>query len=510
MKSKYAGELIALLVIFSIILALGGGQVFAFSPASTTLSVDRISVDLHQKLNQLAPNDRLSVIVSLASQTDLSNLRVSLNSIPAGRRSSELETTLQAKAEHEQAGLRSRLAQLESQGQVVKVVPFWIFNGISLTAPVEVIQELAARPEVASIVPDKEFQIEPNTSAVLTTTLPAPNPNIGLINAPAVWALGFRGQGVVVANLDSGVDGTHPDLASKYRGGKNSWFDPYGQHTTPTDMAGTATGHGTATMSLMVGGNANGSDIGVAPDAKWIAAKVFNDNGTATTTAIHLAFQWVLNPNKSTSNPGTPQVVSSSWGSLTSGCDLTFQPDVQALLAAGILPVFSAGNFGPNSSTGTSPANFPESFSVGAIDNSSLVAYFSSRGPDSCGRAAPALFPQVVAPGDKVPVAAPGGKYTTLSGTSFAAPETAGVLALLLSAFPTLSPSAQAKALTGTAVDLLSVVGPDNNTGYGRVDALAAYKSLKNPNPPNPTATPVSSPAGSPRSNKIFLPVIGH
>lgn len=516
MKVKYVGGFIALWVIDSLFLALGGGQVFASNQAPQALPVDRVSPELYQKLKELAPNGQLSVIVNLASQTDLRDLGASLKSLPTERRATEVESTLQAKARREQASLRTRLAQLEAQGQVSQVIPFWIFNGIGVTAPVEVIQELAGRSDVASIIPDQVIQAQPNPGGVLTTTLPASNPNLSLIDVPAVWALGFRGQGIVVANLDSGVDGTHPDLATRYRGGTNSWYDPYEQHATPTDLAGVATGHGTATMSLMVGGNASGSNIGVAPDAKWIAAKIFNDAGSATTTAIHLAFQWVLNPNHNTANPGTPQVVSSSWGSIIWGCDLSYQPDVQALLAAGILPVFSAGNFGPHPGTGTSPANLPESFSVGAINNTSLSATFSSRGPDSCGRSAPVVFPLVVAPGVNVPVAAPGGKYTTLSGTSFSAPETAGVLALLLSAFPTLSPAAQANALTTTAVDLGPVVGPDNDTGYGRIDALAAYNSLKGFTPASPTPTvtltptPISSPAGTPPPKKTYFPIIGH
>ncbi len=497
-------------MILSIFLAVGGGQVFAYNPSVQAVPRDPISAALHQKIDTLGPGERIAVIVYLTSQTDPRSLEPGLKSVPAVQRSATLETMLQAKAGREQAGLRSRLAQLEAQGLVNSVVPFWIFNGISVTAPNEVIQELATRPEVARIVPDKEYQIQPDSSAVLSTTLPAANTNISLINAPALWKSGFTGQGVVVANLDTGVDGTHPDLASRYRGGKNSWFDPYHQHDTPTDMAGSATGHGTATMSLIVGGNASGNDIGVAPGAKWIAAKVFNDKGTATTTAIHQAFQWVLNPNKSASNPGAPQVVSSSWGNLSTGCDLTFQPDIQALLAAGILPVFSAGNFGPGASTGTSPANFPESFAVGAISNSSFVAGFSSRGPDSCGRSAPDIFPIVVVPGVNIPVAVPGDKYASYNGTSFSAPQAAGVIALLLSAFPDLTPAAQVKALISTAVDLGAVVGPDNEYGYGRIDALAAYNSLKNPGSPTPIATPRSSPAGSARSARVFLPVVNH
>ena len=74
--------------------------------------------------------------------------------------------------------------------------------------------------------------------------------------------LGYFGQGVVVASLDTGVDVTHPDLSGSYRGGTDSWFDPYGQHpTTPTDL----NGHGTWTMGVMVAGDASGETLGAAP-----------------------------------------------------------------------------------------------------------------------------------------------------------------------------------------------------------------------------------------------------
>jgi serine protease AprX len=492
-----------IMTLVGLLVFLGSGASFVKAiSAASTVPADRISPDLRQKMSGLLSNTRLRVIVTLSSNLSYSSIENSVKNLPFERRQQAVETILQANAGPSQANLRVRLDQLKTAGTVSDVVSFWIFNGFSLNATPAVIEELANRPEVASIVSDQVYAIAEPVSGVITAAT-TPNPNISLLNAPALWALGFTGQGVVVANMDTGVDGSHPDLSSKYRGGTNSWFDPYGQDATPTDSAGSSTGHGTATMSLMVGGNLSGHDIGMAPGAKWIAAKIFDNTGNATATAIHQAFQWILDPDGNPATPDAPQVLSDSWGDVNGGCDLTFQPDVQAILAAGILPVFSAGNFGPGSSTDTSPGNFPESFPVGAIDNASNIASFSSRGPTSCGRTSSATLPLVVAPGVNVPVAAPGGLYTSLSGTSFSAPETAGGLALLLSAFPGLTPAKQASALTSSAVDL-GAVGPDNNFGYGRLDVLAAYMSLKGA---APTATPTPKPVIN-STVKLFFPAI--
>jgi subtilisin family serine protease len=450
---------------------------FGIFPALAARPSNPISPELQQVLSTAAPNTRQQVIVTLAAATNLASLEDILKNEPFARRQERAETILKADADRAQVGVRVRLDQLRSLGQI-EYTPFWVFNGFSLSATAEIIREMAARPEVLSITPEKLYQAPPLANSPMGS-VGATAPNIAMINAPALWNLGFTGQNVVVANLDTGVDGSHPDLAAKYRGGANSWFDPYNQHAAPTDLASASTGHGTATMSLMVASNPTVGNMGVAPGAQWIAAKIFNDTGTANTTSIHLAFQWLLDPDGNPATPDAPQVVNGSWGTITPGCDTTFQPDLQALRAAGILPVFSAGNIGPGTGTDSSPANLPEALSVGAIDSTSLIAVFSSRGPSSCAApTTPIVFPMVVAPGVNIPVAAPNGLYTRMSGTSFSAPQTAGVLALLLSAFPKITPAQQADALTQTTVKL-GLTSPNNTYGYGQIDALAAYNYLK-------------------------------
>ena len=451
---------------------------------------NKIDAALQNHLSQLQAGDTLTVIVTLRQQADLSRV---VSSIRADRQQGVIRA-LQATADATQNRLKKFLADRQSQGSVSNYSSFWIFNGFSVTANSATINELAQQADVFSITPD-EIQIVP--------ALGPAEPNITLVNAPAVWNLGDTGQGVVVASLDSGVDINHPDLSVRWRGGSNSWFDPYGQHpTTPTDL----TGHGTQTMGIMVGGDAGGTTIGVAPGAKWIAAKIFKDDNSSTATAIHQSYQWLLNPDGNPSTADAPQVANNSWDFANPGCDLTFEPDLESLRAAGILPVFAAGNSGPSSSSNLSPANNPAAFAVGAIGNNSQIYAYSGRGPSSClGYTGP--FPQLVAPGVNVNTSDRFGLYGSYTGTSFSAPHAAGALALLLAAYPNLSAADQQAALINTAVDL-GTAGPDNVFGYGRLDILAAYNwfaahPTSTPAPtntftPSPTATATFTPTSAP------------
>ena len=338
-------------------------------------------------------------------------------------------------------------------------------------------------------------------------TASAPEPNVSLVNAPALWSLGYRGSGVVVANMDTGVDVSHPDLSTRWRGGADSWYDPNGEHpTTPTDV----NGHGTATMGVTVGGDAGGTGIGIAPEAQWIAVKIFNDHGYATTSGIHQGFQWLLDPDHNPNTPDAPNVVNNSWSLSNPGCNLDFEQDLTSLRAAGILPLFAAGNYGPGPSTSASPANNPEAFAVGATDNSDVIYSGSSRGPSACGEAS-TTFPELVAPGVNILSSDLYGLYARWTGTSVSAPHAAGVLALLLGAFPDASAERQAAALEGGALDL-GAAGPDNTYGYGRLDALAAYGWLGSHSDFSISASPASAntlPGGSVAYSVTITPANG-
>lgn len=490
------------LLILALLISLIGVPVFgvhAGSPSSVTWRVlqapeARISASLQSQLDALQAGETMTVIVQLRQQANLPGGK----GLGRAEQLSRVIEVLNVTAGRTQGPVKKFLEEKKSKGRVRSFIPFWIFNGFSVTATPDAIQELAAQPDVLTISADN-LDIVPASGLL---NMGNPEANITLVNAPALWSMGYTGQGIVVASMDSGVSMSHTDLAARWRGGSNSWYDPYGQHpAAPTDVSG----HGTWTMGVMVGNDAGGSTIGVAPGAQWIAVKMFNDAGGSTATAIHLGYQWLLNPDGNAATADAPHVVNNSWTFAYPGCYLDFEPDLQSLRAAGILPIFAAGNGGPNANTSYSPANNPSAFAVGAVNNTGSIYGLSSRGPTTCGGSV-GVFPEIVAPGVNINTTDLGGFYTTASGTSLSAPHAAGGLALLLSAIPGLSVSQQEDAVKFSAIDL-GTGGPDDVYGYGRLDVLSAYQWLLNA-PPTPTSLPTfTPPPPTPTSLPTFTPL---
>jgi subtilisin family serine protease len=448
-------------------------------------SAGKIPPTLQKQLAHLQADETMTVIVHLRQAAEL----------PQGKgwkrsdRISRVIDALTLTADKTQGPIRKILEERKRNGTVTKFTRFWIFNGFSVKATRSVILELAAQPDVLAITPDV-LDIVPVSDR---PALDNPEPNISLINAPALWGMGYTGQGIVVASMDTGVSLSHADLFAQWRGGTNSWFDPYGEHATPADLDG----HGTSTMGIMLGSNLGGTDIGVAPDAQWIAVKMFDDNGTTTATAIHQGYQWLLDPDGNPATADAPHVVNNSWAYGIPGCFLEFEPDLQALRATGILPVFAAGNGGPAPNTSYSPGNNPSAFAVGVIGNTGVIYGLSSRGPSNCGGPA-GVFPELTAPGVNITTTDLGGFFTTESGTSMSAPHVSGGIALLLSAYPTASLTQLEDALRYSANDL-GLPGPDDTYGYGLLDLLAAFQWVASP-PPTPTPLPTNT--GTPTSTE--------
>ena len=434
------------------------------------------------------PDQVVPVIVRLSGRPDLSALGQLLRQRARGAARSDPRRFRQQREQLRRQMIETlktrtttarRLLQrvLAQAGQPVER-ELWLINGVSVQLPVWAIRLLQRMPGVDRVSLDQVIRLADSPTA----NGAVPTWNLDLVGAPQLWDAGITGQGIVVANLDTGVDGDHPDLAPAWRGGRNSWFDAYRQYSLPHD----GIGHGTQTMGIMVGGNASGTVIGMAHDAQWIAAKVFRDDGSATLSAIHAGLQWVLDPDNNPTTDDAPDIVSNSWGTLSDVgiCSPEFHTDIDALRAAGIMVVFSAGNEGPGANTGTNPGTYGQTVSAGAIDQNLNIANFSGRGPSPCGSN---VFPSLVAPGVNVystDLSQGQGlalnPYATVSGTSFAAPHIAGAAALLKSAVPAATPAEIEAALTGTAVDL-DVLGPDDAYGWGLIDVPAALAALRCP-----------------------------
>jgi subtilisin family serine protease len=453
-----------------------------------------ISPDLERSMARRGTHADTAVIVHMADPLDTTPLANDDRS----KRDNRLLLALKVRAAHNRNVVEPLLV---AQG-ATHVKDLWIVNALAATLPAIALKQLAGHPAIARIDPDTlvpggHYQRMPparastgseRLPASVAATQPTPQEtfpsavrknvkpgwNIAAIHAPEVWALGHTGKGIVVASMDTGVDLAHPDLHRKWRGGENSWFDTHGEHATPYD----ALGHGTQALGVVVGN----TEIGVAPDARWIAVRLYNGNGRASMSDIHQAFQWLMDPDGDPATLDAPDVVNASWaltGRGAGACILEFNDDIRVLKAAGIAVVFAAGNDGPSPKTSNSPGNNPGVMSVGAIDRDMEISRQTSRGPSSCDGA---IFPALMAPGVNVRTAdlSHGGQqsYTTVSGSSLAAPHASGVLALLAGAFPNASVAELEAAMLGSAL-ALAPLAKEKAENPGRLDALAAYNALR-------------------------------
>ncbi|MFJ8844821.1 S8 family peptidase [Streptomyces cyaneofuscatus] len=261
------------------------------------------------------------------------------------------------------------------------------------------------------------------------------------IGAPAAWKAGFDGAGVKVAVLDTGVDGTHPDL----KGVEIAQRNFSGSKNTVDHV-----GHGTHVASTLAGSGAkSGRHRGVAPGAKILDAKVLDDEGSGEDSGIIAGMQWAADNGARIANL-------SLGGEDTAGHD-PLEAAVDRISAeSGILFVIAAGNEGPDASTVGSPGSASSALTVGAVDRKDRIADFSSTGPTADG----SLKPDITAPGVGIVAAkaakgtegtpaAPG--YVSMSGTSMATPHVAGAAAVLAQQHPDWTGQRIKQALTASA-----------------------------------------------------------
>ena len=453
--------------------------------------LDKISPLLFEKIME-EPDKVLPVYVLLEDQVDILGLHKDLNDRKASleERTYTVITTLQTKANQTQGSLLELLNHAEKveQGSVKR---YWITNVIQANIHASYIEELSRRADIGKL----EY-IEIKTLGDFkrrAVSPPSPNgsePGLIAINAHKLWAMGYTGYGTRSFTIDSGVDRNHAALSGNYHGlyvGNDQAYT--GQNPSgPTDCEG----HGTSVTGCIAGLNRNNNDtIGVAFNATWMAGDHNNLVDNCPDAGLNGLgnFQWAMNPdNNASTTDDMPCVINNSWGS-PNGCgNNSAESNAQnALEAAGVAVVWSAGNEGPGNNTTTFYADINTSlvvsFSVGAVNGNSgslPIAGFSSRGPSSCGGSGALLIkPEVVAPGVNVRTANTGGSYTNIDGTSFSAPYVSGAILLLKEAFPNLTGEEIKFALYNSATDL-GAPGEENTYGNGIINLEAAFEYLVN------------------------------
>lgn len=447
---------------------------------------------------------------------------------PAGRRASLLAAatgapfTLDARHERVVEGLRaihSRslltaepvLAAAEAAGALREIDRLWIVNAVVAEVDPAWIARLEADPAIAAIVPDRRLtpgaaveELRPLAAGAGRVTVPAEE--LVRIRVPEVWAQGITGQGAIVANVDTGVNGEDDTFGDRWRGrfagGDASWFAPVSLTVFPEDDFSIGSGHGTATMGILTGGE---ETYGVAFDATWLAGDAFDSSEGYVSNVLKI-FQWMADPDGDpTTRSDVPDVVNNSYG-LTNlddqnrlVCDTIFNDAIDALEAAGAIVVWSAGNEGARGVTAPgSRADSPvNAFSVGSVNDSEGPVASSGRGPSPCG-GSNATKPEVVAPGEGVTTRTLFNEFTSVSGTSFSTPMVGGVLALMRSKNPAITPEEAKTILLDTARDL-GLPGDDNTFGRGLIDAAAALDRVDRPVQPVARLVgfrPATAPAG--------------
>ena len=309
----------------------------------------------------------------------------------------------------------------------------------------ETLNALAARTDVAMAAPVYRYepQLTPN------------DPSFGsqyhhqLIGDTTAWDTTTGSSSMIIAMLDTGIDGTHPDLAPNLLPGWN-FFD---NNSDTSDVQG----HGTATAGTAAAVGNNGIGVsGAAWNIKILPARISGPDGSAYSDNIAAAMKWAADQGA--------KVINCSFGPLQG--DSVIENAANYARGKGSLVFVSSGNDGTRDGTPMSP----DIIFVGATDANDQVVSWSTYGPAV----------KLCAPGNRIFTTQRGGGYAYYSGTSFSSPLAAGVAALVWSANPSLSNSVIEDVLRTTAKDI-GTVGFDEHAGSGRIDAAAAMATVSDP-----------------------------
>ncbi len=489
---------IGIIILASIMVISYGNVTSIFAQASVKSGYVVIEESLREKFNE---NDFVEVIIKMKKQANLQEARENAINIAGAVNESKEKTkkrignyvvsALQDTMERTQKDLLDVLKTEKEKGNVKEFESFYIVNSVFASVNKKALKEILECPGVLTVIENKKISSDvPKKSSDIRLNsneeeMAVPW-NLTVINADKAQKAGFDGEGVVVGIIDSGVDYNHPAIKSAWRGNVPgdeiySWKDYSGAGSKlPEDERG----HGTHVAGTILGVEASGRVLGVAPKAKWIAVRAVNEDGEMDLKTLTAAGQWMLAPTDKNGVPHPekkPNIINNSWAGNSS--DGFFRDILQAWRAADILPVFSAGNVsahnkGGEGSIGT-PASYTEAFAVGALRQDMKIAKFSLRGPGPVRYSNNEIKPDVSAPGVNIRSAMPGGGYTLMDGTSMASPHVAGIAALLYQAKAGIKPDEVENVISESCRELVDEEYPTSpNMGYG-AGIVNAYKAVK-------------------------------
>ncbi|TKJ40725.1 hypothetical protein CEE37_07110 [candidate division LCP-89 bacterium B3_LCP] len=503
-----------------------------------------IESELSHVLKFTHPDEFVPVAFVLKSQLYLDNIYPQVSFLSKPSRRELVISQLKRLADETQSYLRTDLEDLRLSTDARNIRPLWISNVIAAEVRARELRELLkGHPEVARVHWDPQCPLEEMLDALKSGAQKGPTDvlswGIEDIKADMVWDVGYRGDGILIATIDTGVDYNHPDLAdhiwvnpgedlngngivdtSDFNGiddDGNGYIDDlrgwefYFQNPEVMDV----NGHGTATAGIVVGDGTNGNTTGIAPEAKLMVLKNLGGESyyweaqqyaimmLADALTSSMSFKWYWS--------GRPDYA-------------TMRHNTEMELAAGLIHSNSIGNDGDNLVNApipfniSTPGNCPPPWlhpdqtlvggvssvlGVGAYNFSYSLMSYSGLGPSSwylqdilqldptyghpwlsryddypyqSGSFQGLLKPDLAAPSNVLTTTL-GIGYTTFGGTSAATPHLGGTFCLMLSVNPTASPEILAEIIMTTAIDM-GEPGKDNNWGCGRLDAFAAVSQL--------------------------------
>ena len=486
--------------------------VIAFSLYLTRMASSVIDPDLQNEMVQRNDDEKIKVNMLLTEQSDAMALlrEAEFYSSKQERRQFVVET-LKRQAKVTQSELLKNLEEMEQNGMVEDIQPFWLVNCVSCKANKTAINDLAQLRDIMTIYHCEEAQwiFEQEATPAPRSNNREITQNLLQVNAPQAWEQGYTGSGVLIALIDTGVRLDHADLAGRlWDGGSeypNHGYDFYYHDNDPSDDRG----HGTHVAGTICGTGASGSQTGIAPGSTIMALKAFNSEGVGEETHWVAAMQFALEHGADLMNMslGRPQPNAAQKLMMRQACDNT--------LAAGVVVAACAGNLRqmgfmvPPPNNIYTPGDCPPPhlhedqlvnaggvscvISVGAVDYDNAIAPFSSEGPSQWTDVAQyndypytagstteigLIRPDICAPGVQIKSldynTTDG--YTLMDGTSMATPLVAGTIALMLSKNHELTPAQIDEILEHTTVKLTE--HKSNDFGSGLLDALAAVNAV--------------------------------